>query len=102
MPDCYQCKYRQNIPGDCHSSCNAPVVSQETKIKVMLMVTNGLDQIVTDVTGLSFEKYAISNGWCNFPLNYDPIWVSGDCKLKKLSEDLELQIIEKKSQEQGS
>lgn len=50
-PDCYKCKFRKDIPGDCHSSCANP------KAKV-----------TGDLTG-------IKGGWFLWPFNFDPIWL---------------------------
>ena len=50
-PNCYECKYRNEIPGDCHSTC------QNDQAKV---------------TG---NKHGIRNGWFLWPWNFDPIWL---------------------------
>jgi len=50
-PDCYQCKHRRNVPGDCHSSC------------------------ANSEAGVAAEQHGIDNGWFNWPYNFDPIWL---------------------------
>jgi hypothetical protein len=95
MVNCHSCKYSRSIPGDCHISCAAIVLSNESATKIFAAVTSGIPVLikaVTDVTGLSFDSYGIQSGYCMFPLNYDPVWMSGTCKLKQLSEDTEAQI----------
>lgn len=60
-PDCYKCKYRCSIPGDCHSSCKNPYA----KVKGNL--------------------HGIKNGWFFHPINFDPIWLvscDGFCESK--------------------
>lgn len=50
-PNCYTCKYRQNIPGDDHSACtnrNAHVEGHSHGIKM---------------------------GWFYYPYNFDPVWL---------------------------
>lgn len=48
---CYTCVHRRTIPGDAHSSCAT---------KTALVMTN---------------PHGVKNGWCYFPLNFDPIWI---------------------------
>lgn len=48
---CYTCKYRKNIPGDCHSSCG--------------------NQLAT----VKADPYGIRKGWFFHPFNFDPIWL---------------------------
>ena len=50
-PNCYKCKYRGTIPGDCHSSCS------NTKA-----IVEG-------------DLHGIRNGWFFYPLNFDPVWL---------------------------
>jgi len=50
-PDCYQCKYREEIPGDAHSRCG----NKNTHVKG--------------------DKHGIKNGWFSWPFNFDPIWL---------------------------
>lgn len=95
MPNCHSCKYSRSIPGDCHISCAALVLNGDSAAKIFTAVMSGLPVLtkaVTDVTGLSFNSYGVQAGYCMFPMNYDPAWVSGDCKLKQLSEDVEAKI----------
>jgi hypothetical protein len=60
--DCYNCLHREKIVGDAHSSCNYPK-SVETLPKNVV----------------SLNAYGVSNGWANWPYNFDPTWVS-KCK----------------------
>lgn len=51
MGKCYECKFRGNIPGDCHSTC-------------------------TCKTAIAFgDKEAIRRGYFAWPLNFDPVWL---------------------------
>lgn len=50
-PNCYECKYRGTIPGDCHSCCsnfNAKVLG---------------------------HAHGIKSGWFYWPFNFDPVWL---------------------------
>lgn len=52
--NCYKCEYRGSVAGSCHSSC-----------------TNKEAIVKRDPRG-------IQGGWCNHPLNFDPVWID-DC-----------------------
>ena len=53
-PNCYECKYRGEVEGSAHSSCEYPKCS------------------VLNVKG---DPYGIRGGWFNHPLNFDPVWL---------------------------
>lgn len=58
---CYQCKFRGEVPGSCHTHCLFDWFnSKEERPKG--------------------NKYGISEGWFYFPFNYDPVWMLGQCK----------------------
>lgn len=50
-PDCYECKFRRNFPGDAHSSCA---------------------NVHATVAG---DPHGIENGWFFWPFNFDPVWL---------------------------
>jgi len=61
-PNCYECKYRGEVPGDAHSCCNHPAVKQNPfKASAALSIKG-------DHTG-------IRNGWFLWPFNFDPVWL---------------------------
>jgi hypothetical protein len=52
---CHQCKNARSIPGDCHIACaNPPKV-------------------------IEANEHGMKNGWFAFPLNFDPVWRTGEC-----------------------
>jgi hypothetical protein len=53
--ECYECKHRQEIIGDCHSRCSKPD---------------------PDMTG---NEHGIKHGWFCYPWNFDPIWKTKLC-----------------------
>lgn len=55
MGECYSCKNRRTIPGDCHSSCAKPD---------------------PDMTG---DEHGKSSGWFSYPYNFDPVWKTKLC-----------------------
>lgn len=53
--ECYSCKHRRNIPGDCHSQCAKPSAR---------------------VTG---NPHGYRMGWFFYPFNFDPVWKTNLC-----------------------
>lgn len=51
-PNCRACKHSRRLPGDCHLMCVPPkgVITQK-------------------------NPHGVRNGWCFWPLNFDPIWI---------------------------
>ena len=52
---CYQnghCAHLRDIPGDCHKRCNC-----------------------WDKAVVGCSSWGVQKGWCNWPLNFDPIWI---------------------------
>lgn len=50
-PNCYDCVFRQTIPGDAHSSCT----NLQAKVKG--------------------DDYGKRSGWFFGPINFDPVWL---------------------------
>ncbi len=50
-PDCYKCRHRRPIPGDCHSTC----INKGATVKG--------------------NKHGIRSGWFAWPWNFDPTWL---------------------------
>ena len=53
--DCYQCKYKRNVPGNAHIACANP------------------DQ---EMTG---HPHGIKKGWFFYPICFDPVWKTKTC-----------------------
>lgn len=51
MDACYECKYRDSVPGDSHSCCR-----------------NKLAVVIGD-------EHGVKNGWFFHPFNFDPVWL---------------------------
>lgn len=75
--NCYECKHRRNLIGDCHSSCSA--VPDSVKFQAFSIVQL-MGQLKTECTDVQFKAHGVKNGWYNWPLNFDPIWVES-CSL---------------------
>lgn len=70
MADCYNCKYKGSVPGSAHSRCN--YVTNETQALMLSLDCFSLKPI----EGMKFNQHGIANGWCIWPLNFDPTWVT--------------------------
>jgi hypothetical protein len=56
-PNCHNCKNSELAPfSGHHLSCNKPVPS------------------------IAANAHGVKNGWCMYPVNFDPIWLVGECK----------------------
>jgi len=53
--NCYQCRYKKDIPGNCHIQCLNP------------------DKKMTG------KQHGIDNNWFNYPLLFDPVWSTKKC-----------------------
>jgi len=58
---CYQCKFRGEVPGSCHSRCefNWNTATSEPP---------------------KGNEHGIRNGWFMWPWNFDPVWMIDECK----------------------
>jgi hypothetical protein len=71
--NCNKCKFHESIPGDAHVSCTMlPIQS-----RMYAVVIINLSAKVTTQTGIEVvcEPHGVDSGWCNWPINYDPIWI---------------------------
>jgi hypothetical protein len=88
--NCYNCKYRGTVAGSAHSSCKSlkDVCGDTENVSLieLLMSSGSVEMTVTDKeTGLkkpmvSLNDHGVKNGWANWPLNFDPVWVE-ECLL---------------------
>jgi hypothetical protein len=60
---CYGCAYREEVTGSAHSMC----VFNWAKFP-------GFDPKGNDI--------GLKNGWYNFPLNFDPVWMDEKCRAR--------------------
>ncbi len=82
-PNCYDCKYRGEIPGDAHSCCQHPKVKSESddplgKLLGIFAGVGRIGPIISEAAadlGIKLDPYGIVNGWANWPWNFDPTWL---------------------------
>ena len=80
-PDCYECRYRRQVPGDAHSSCHHPVfekVHDNPMLSFMSILASAQKesiQIRSKTITVKGNPIGIRNGWFNHPINFDPTWL---------------------------
>lgn len=80
---CVGCPFKQSIPGDCHVSCVHPVAAGEHRMGILSLVITGKLNVIKDAFGLVIDSHGAASGWAMFPVNYDPIWVTGTCSMRE-------------------
>lgn len=83
--NCYECKHRGSVTGSAHSSCKAinnhdalkDLTEHQRRIVEMATVTSGKFPLEFEDGRqlISFDTHGQKNGWCMWPVNFDPIWV---------------------------
>jgi hypothetical protein len=58
---CYTCGYRGEVAGSAHKSCR-------------FRWTSSMRHLPTA------NPHGIKNGWFNFPIDFDPVWIEGQCE----------------------
>jgi len=82
-PNCYQCIYRRDLPGDAHSRCAHPLVGEQKdplgEVMAILAsvgrVSPRIDQKICDQLKIEANYHGIRRGWFNWPFNFDPVWL---------------------------
>jgi hypothetical protein len=78
-PDCYECIYRGDIPGDRHSKCTHPSSGyQENPISELLSLFGKKAGVIHNVNTpirVVGNSHGIMSGWFNWPYNFDPVWL---------------------------
>jgi hypothetical protein len=79
--DCYNCPHRRKVTGSAHSKCT--ILGEDADaMQVGAMMQIGMIIQIEDKDGrdlIEFDGHGIKNGWCAWPINFDPIWVT--CRL---------------------
>jgi hypothetical protein len=81
-PNCYKCKFRGEVAGSCHSSCNHPACKKEENenendIAKLFSLMGGNFKPQQKIEGLKVKGHpnGIKNGWFAHPYNFDPVWL---------------------------
>ncbi len=84
--NCYECKFRGEVPGSVHSSCkhkSASPANDSTLGNVfgILASVGRVPPIQKDIPNApKFNPHGIKNGWANWPYNFDPTWLE-ECNI---------------------
>lgn len=74
-PNCYDCRWRGELPGDAHSCCNHPALSAgHDAVKWIAAQSFFLNQRFT-LFNVTADPHGIRKGWFMWPINYDPVWL---------------------------
>ena len=80
-PNCYECKWRGEIPGNAHSCCNHPLVTSTrdeplNAVLALLAVVGRIDPSTAgNPLGVRGNPHGVRKGWFAWPFSYDPIWL---------------------------
>jgi hypothetical protein len=78
-PDCYICRHRGTIPGNCHSRCMHPAAGTgfDPIGEVFALLGKRIGPLPIPDTALHVEGHprGRQSGWFNWPFNFDPTWL---------------------------
>lgn len=69
-PNCYECKWRRNLPYDAHSACNHPLIGGELGMFAAMFTDAAQKRL-----NISGNAHGIKNGWFCWPISFDPVWL---------------------------
>ncbi len=83
-PNCYECHWKEDLPGSAHVKCIHPLLPDDkttnNQIATLMAVLLTARKVPFSLSGnnpigVVGNERGINNGWFNFPYNYDPIWL---------------------------
>jgi hypothetical protein len=76
---------RGEVAGSAHSSCS---LISDYVLRMMTSISVSAGKISkVEVEGdesIVFNSYGIKNGWCAWPVNFDPVWVECTADMEKI------------------
>jgi hypothetical protein len=82
-PDCYKCKHRRDLPGDCHSACHHPafaavMADPMARVLGIFASVRRVAPVQGEADGIKVvgHPHGIRSGWFNHPMNFDPVWLA--------------------------
>ena len=80
--NCYECKYRDEVPGSSHSSCKHPGAKspQENPLANVMAIFASVGRVPpmqaqSRQLNIRGNQHGIKKGWFNWPWNFDPTWL---------------------------
>jgi len=86
--DCYSCVYRSSLLGSAHSSCSALPSALGLKFLMHIYNFGNTEELKEHI---DIETHGIKNGWANYPIDFDPIWIK-HCKFYEKRENEEIPV----------
>jgi len=84
--NCYKCKFREDAIGSAHSVCKGlrakakdPNHPDVVKLEVACAF-GGVQVMVFGADAVKINPHGKRNGWANWPLDFDPTWIT-ECGL---------------------
>lgn len=74
-PNCYECKYRGDLVWDAHSECKHPKIEPADRFLSVIMMGRGIRSGALKRLNISYSQHGYENGWFNWPMNFDPVWL---------------------------
>ena|SRR3990167_3099699 len=81
-PNCYECKWRRNVPGSAHSACGHPSnqAALDNPLNQLAAIFGGIGRAVpvmgeTKQLKVVGHHTGIRRGWFQWPFNFDPVWL---------------------------
>lgn len=81
--NCYQCEYRRNLAGSCHSSCGHPVYEKLGSLAILVAFDPAYAEKLREVIEVKGNPAAIEKGWFMHPVDFDPAWLESCTGFKK-------------------
>lgn len=78
--NCHECKHRGEVVGSVHSSCRHPDIPEYDPVDRLLVLAKrvtAVDSVTAQKFGITVNEHGLLNGWANWPLDFDHIWISG-------------------------
>lgn len=80
---CNKCKYNGGIVSGSshHISCNLfkKLFDDRALEAEWLFLAGKFDILIQGESAIKRNPYGIQNGWCDYPIQFDPCWID-DCK----------------------
>lgn len=102
--NCYECKHKGSVAGSAHSSCKA--IQNHPLFSDLNPKQKGLLEMAPLLSGkfplefsdgrkfISFNPHGQRNGWCNWPMDFDPVWIDGCVLMEQKSNSVTFEKIE--------
>ena len=75
--NCHQCIYKKYVPGDAHIQCIHPELEKPGElINTISSIFAPESNPVAKKLNITMNQHGIRNGWCSWPMNFDPIWIN--------------------------